>query len=103
MNQNIADELVTMMTEGQRLLQQLFNCGELPSESYNPRMKAPGVVNSQPLNKSIKFVPARGRSCRAAAFCRVLVPTARGREKQRSGEQLNLSNPPALKSVAVSQ
>ncbi|TVP42847.1 MAG: hypothetical protein EA345_17870 [Halomonas sp.] len=40
MNQNLADELVTMMTEDQRLLQQLFDSGELPSESYHPRMKA---------------------------------------------------------------
>jgi hypothetical protein len=40
MNQNLADELVMMMTEDQRLLQQLFDSGELPSESYHPRMKA---------------------------------------------------------------
>lgn len=40
MNQNLAEELVTMMTEDQRLLQQLFDSGELPSESYHPRMKA---------------------------------------------------------------
>ncbi|MFC4257899.1 DUF6624 domain-containing protein [Marinobacter lacisalsi] len=40
MNQNLADELVTMMAEDQRLLQQLFGSGELPWESYHPRMKA---------------------------------------------------------------
>lgn len=39
MNQNLADELVTMMAEDQRLLQYLFDSGELPSESYHPRMK----------------------------------------------------------------
>lgn len=40
MNQNLADELVTMMTNDQQLLQQLFDSGELPSESYHPRIKA---------------------------------------------------------------
>ncbi|MCO7247739.1 DUF6624 domain-containing protein [Halomonas sp. Mc5H-6] len=40
MNQNLADELVTMMTEDQWLLQQLYDSGKLPSESYHPRMKA---------------------------------------------------------------
>ena len=40
MNQNLEGELVAMMTEDQQLLQQLFNSGELPSESYHPRMKA---------------------------------------------------------------
>lgn len=40
MNQNLADELVSMMEEDQRLLQQLFDSGELPSESYHPQMKA---------------------------------------------------------------
>ncbi|MEJ2681505.1 MAG: hypothetical protein P8144_08530 [Gammaproteobacteria bacterium] len=39
MNQNLADELITMMTEDQRLLQQLFDSGKLPSGSYHPRMK----------------------------------------------------------------
>lgn len=46
MNHNLADELVTMMAEDQRLLQQLFDSGELPSESYHPRMKALHVNNA---------------------------------------------------------
>ena len=49
MDQNLADELVTMVAEDQRLLQQLFDSGELPSESYHPRMKAlSGRVTKQP-------------------------------------------------------
>lgn len=40
MNQNLADQLINMMNEDQRVLQQLFACGELPSESYHPRMQA---------------------------------------------------------------
>lgn len=40
MNQNLADQLINMMNVDQRVLQQLFECGELPSESYHPRMKA---------------------------------------------------------------
>ncbi|WP_417505439.1 DUF6624 domain-containing protein [Marinomonas gallaica] len=40
MNQNFADELVTMMTDDQQLLQQLFDSGELPSDFYHPRIKA---------------------------------------------------------------
>lgn len=53
MNQNLADELVTMMTEDQRLLQQLFNSGELPSESYHPRMKAMHERNAARLKEII--------------------------------------------------
>ncbi|MCH8543230.1 MAG: hypothetical protein LAT61_06660 [Alcanivorax sp.] len=40
MGQSLADELVGMMKEDQQVLQQLFDSGELPSESYHPRMKA---------------------------------------------------------------
>jgi hypothetical protein len=40
MDQHLADELVGMMQEDQRVLRQLFNSGELPSESYHPRMKS---------------------------------------------------------------
>lgn len=40
MNQKLADELVKMMTEDQRLLRQLFDSGELPLDSYHPRMRA---------------------------------------------------------------
>jgi hypothetical protein len=53
MNQNLADELVTMMTEDQRLLQQLFDSGELPSESYHPRMKALHEHNASRLKEII--------------------------------------------------
>lgn len=53
MNQNLADELVTMMTEDQRLLQQLFDSGELPSESYHPRMKALHEQNASRLKEII--------------------------------------------------
>lgn len=53
MNQNLADELVTMMTEDQRLLQQLFDTGELPSESYHPRMKALHEQNASRLKEII--------------------------------------------------
>lgn len=53
MYQNLADELVTMMTEDQRLLQQLFNSGELPSESYHPRMKALHEYNASRLKEII--------------------------------------------------
>jgi len=40
MNQSLADELVMMLIEDQRLLQRLFDSGELPSDSYHPRLKA---------------------------------------------------------------
>jgi len=53
MNQNLADELVTMMTEDQRLLEQLFNSGELPSEPYHPRMKALHEHNTSRLKEII--------------------------------------------------
>jgi len=53
MNQNLADELVKMMTEDQRLLQQLFDSGELPSESYHPRMKALHEHNASRLKEII--------------------------------------------------
>jgi len=53
MNQSIADELVTMMTEDQRLLQQLFNSGELPSEFYHPRLKALHEHNASRLKEVI--------------------------------------------------
>lgn len=39
MAQHLADELVAMMADDQRLLQRLFDAGELPSASYHPRMK----------------------------------------------------------------
>jgi len=53
MNHNLADELVAMMTEDQRLLQQLFDSGELPSESYHPRMKALHKQNASRLKEII--------------------------------------------------
>ena len=53
MNQNLADELVTMMREDQRLLQQLFESGELPSESYHPQMKALHEHNASRLKEII--------------------------------------------------
>lgn len=53
MNQNLADELATMMAEDQRVLQQLFDSGELPSESYHPRMKAVHVNNASRLKEII--------------------------------------------------
>ncbi|MBV0934284.1 DUF6624 domain-containing protein [Marinobacterium weihaiense] len=40
MHSELAHELITMMTDDQRLLQQLFEAGELPSDAYHPRMKA---------------------------------------------------------------
>ncbi len=52
-NQNLVDELITMMEEDQRLLQQLFNSGELPSESYHPRMKALHEHNASRLKEII--------------------------------------------------
>ena len=53
MNQNIVNELVTMMKEDQQLLQQLFDSGELPSESYHPRMKALHEQNASRLKEII--------------------------------------------------
>ncbi|QNI03226.1 hypothetical protein HXW73_09950 [Halomonas sp. SH5A2] len=53
MNQNLADELVTMITEDQRLLQQLFDSGELPSESYHPQVKAMHEHNASRLKEII--------------------------------------------------
>ena len=53
MNQILADELVSMMTEDQQLLQQLFDSGELPSESYHPRMKALHEQNASRLKEII--------------------------------------------------
>ncbi|WP_417226232.1 DUF6624 domain-containing protein [Amphritea sp.] len=40
MNQSLADELISMMNDDQRLLQQLFETGELPTHSYHPAIKA---------------------------------------------------------------
>jgi hypothetical protein len=53
MNQNLSDELVTMMKDDQRLLQQLFDSGELPSESYHPRIKALHEHNASRLKEII--------------------------------------------------
>ncbi|MGQ7260646.1 DUF6624 domain-containing protein [Vreelandella sp. V005] len=53
MNQNLADELVTMVTKDQRLLQQLFDSGELPSESYHPRMQSLHEHNASRLKEII--------------------------------------------------
>jgi len=53
MNQNLADDLITMMTEDQQLLQQLFDSGELPSESYHPRIKALHEHNASRLKEII--------------------------------------------------
>jgi hypothetical protein len=60
MNQNLADELITMMTEDQRLLQQLFDSGELPSGSYHPRMKALHEYNASRLKE---IIGAHGWPC----------------------------------------
>ena len=54
MNQNLADELASMMAEDQRLLQQLFDSGELPSESYHPQMKALHEHNVSRLKEIIR-------------------------------------------------
>tara|TARA_Y100001001_G_scaffold161068_1_gene184833 strand:- start:736 stop:1281 length:546 start_codon:yes stop_codon:yes gene_type:complete len=54
MNQNLAHELVEMMTEDQRLLKQLFDSGELPSESYHPRMKSLHEQNASRLKEIIR-------------------------------------------------
>ncbi|MGM0952593.1 MAG: DUF6624 domain-containing protein [Pseudomonadota bacterium] len=53
MNQNLADDLITMMTADQQLLQQLFDSGELPSEFYHPRMKALHEYNASRLKEII--------------------------------------------------
>lgn len=53
MNQNLADELVAMMSEDQRVLQQLFDAGELPSGAYHPRMKALHEQNASRLKEII--------------------------------------------------
>lgn len=53
MNQNLANELVTMMREDQRLLQQLLDSEELPSESYHPQMKALHEYNASRLKEII--------------------------------------------------
>ncbi|AFT72601.1 hypothetical protein B5T_04341 [Alloalcanivorax dieselolei B5] len=54
MNQNLADELVMMMREDQRLLQQLFDSGELPAGSYHPRMKALHQQNTSRLKEIMR-------------------------------------------------
>lgn len=48
-----ADELIAMMKEDQHVLQQLFDSGELPSESYHPRMKALHERNTSRLKEII--------------------------------------------------
>ncbi|UZE94588.1 DUF6624 domain-containing protein [Alkalimarinus alittae] len=53
MNKNLADELVEMMTEDQWMLQQLFDSGELPSDTYHPRMKLLHEQNASRLKKII--------------------------------------------------
>lgn len=53
MNQDLADELVTMMAKDQRLLEQLFDSRELPSESYHPQMKALHKHNASRLKEII--------------------------------------------------
>ncbi|MFA5627772.1 MAG: DUF6624 domain-containing protein [Thiohalomonadaceae bacterium] len=53
MSQNLADELVMMMMEDQRLLRQLFDTGELPSELYHPRMKVLHEKNASRLKEII--------------------------------------------------
>lgn len=52
-NLNLADELIQMMKEDQQVLQALFNAGELPSESYHPRMKALHEQNASRLKTMI--------------------------------------------------
>lgn len=53
MKQTLAEELVTMMRDDQQLLQQLFQSGELPSESYHPQMKALHEHNASRLKEII--------------------------------------------------
>lgn len=53
MDQGLADELVGMMAEDQRMLHQLFDSGELPSDSYHPRMKALHEKNALRLKEMI--------------------------------------------------
>jgi hypothetical protein len=54
MNQNLTDELVTMMGKDQHLLQQLFDSGELPSEAYHPQMKILHENNAARLKEIIR-------------------------------------------------
>lgn len=55
MNENLAGELVTMMAKDQRLLEQLFDSGEFPSESYHPQMKALHEHNASRLKEIIGY------------------------------------------------
>lgn len=54
MNQSLADELIMMLIEDQRLLQRLFDSGELPSDSYHPRLKALHQRNASRLKEIIR-------------------------------------------------
>ncbi|MDR5886613.1 DUF6624 domain-containing protein [Vreelandella janggokensis] len=53
MDQDLANELVGMMAEDQHMLHQLFDSGELPSDSYHPRMKALHEKNALRLKEII--------------------------------------------------
>lgn len=53
MNAELAAELVAMMVADQQLLQQLFDSGELPSDSYHPQMRALHEQNASRLKKVI--------------------------------------------------
>ncbi|WP_089707394.1 DUF6624 domain-containing protein [Vreelandella arcis] len=73
MNQNLADELVMMMREDQHMLQQLFDAGELPAESYHPRMKALHEQNTARLKEIISVhgwpgIPHVGEEAAKAAW-----------------------------------
>lgn len=58
----LADALVAMMADDQRLLQRLFEAGELPSASYHPRMKALHERNASRLKAIIDRHGWPGRS-----------------------------------------
>ncbi|MEX1216255.1 DUF6624 domain-containing protein [Saccharospirillum sp.] len=53
MDQSLAEELIEMMQEDQLVLRQLFESGELPSESYHPQMKTLHEHNSSRLKEVI--------------------------------------------------
>lgn len=54
MNRELAQKLITMAEEDQRVLHQLFETGELPSEDYHPKMQAVHDKNVTALKEIIK-------------------------------------------------
>lgn len=81
MNQSLADKLVTMMTEDQRLLQQLFNSGGCHLQSYHPRMRALNEQNASRLKEIIGTHGWPGMSLVGKDACR----THRGRAAENLG------------------